>query len=276
MFDAIGQPLGDRVLKGYNACILAYGQTGSGKTYTMTGVQKSTGSTANNSDSHSHSKGSGNTSTTPSNNSPRESIIHEIVADKGQDSKEKGSQRGLIPRTLEYLFDCIDRLGTEDPVSSYSCQCSFLEIYNNRITDLLSDVNFADASSTINNSNYTGFGSYGSNNSSKSDGLQIRHHPSKGVYVENLSQHTVASPADAQKLLTIGTKRRRVGFTKMNSESSRSHIVFKLTITQKGVNSSMISSLSLVDLAGSECQRTAGTSKSCTVHPFCSIPIAPI
>lgn len=85
-------------MKGYNACIFAYGQTGSGKTHTILGG-----------DAHS-SEG----------------------FDVGS------SQSGLLPRVLSYLFEHISRTNLQRSEDTQTlCQCSFLEIYNEQIFDLL-------------------------------------------------------------------------------------------------------------------------------------------
>ena len=84
------------------------------------------------------------------------------------------------------------------------------------------------------------------------------------VQVQNLSVHRVATTEDVMRLIQRAQERRRVGETKMNKHSSRSHCVFTLTvattrITSEGSSMECSGKLHLVDLAGSECARTAGS-----------------
>ena len=90
----------------------------------------------------------------------------------------------------------------------------------------------------------------------------------KGVIVKNLSEHIVRNKEDVLALLSRAQERRRVGETRMNKHSSRSHCVFTLKVqttapTEDGSMSMQCSGkLHLVDLAGSECAKSAGDSIS--------------
>ncbi|VFQ78322.1 unnamed protein product [Cuscuta campestris] len=145
--------------------------------------------------------------------------------------------RGMTPRIFEFLFARI-RLEEEsrrEERLKYSCKCSFLEIYNEQVTDLL------DPSST---------------------NLMLREDITKGVYVENLSEFEVQTVGDILKLLSQGSSNRRVAATNMNRESSRSHSVFTCVIESSWEKDSTtnfrFARLNLVDLAGSERQKTSG------------------
>ncbi|XP_059314093.1 kinesin-like protein KIN-12D [Lycium ferocissimum] len=145
--------------------------------------------------------------------------------------------RGMTPRIFEFLFARIraEEESRRDERLQYSCKCSFLEIYNEQITDLL------DPSST---------------------NLMLREDITKGVYVENLSEYEVQTVGDILKLLTQGSLNRRVAATHMNRESSRSHSVFTCIIESRWEKNSTdnfrFSRLNLVDLAGSERQKSSG------------------
>lgn len=145
--------------------------------------------------------------------------------------------RGMTPRIFEFLFARIraEEESRRDERLQYSCKCSFLEIYNEQITDLL------DPSST---------------------NLMLREDMKKGVYVENLSEFEVQTVGDILKLLTQGSLNRKVAATNMNRESSRSHSVFTCIIESRWEKNSTdnfrFSRLNLVDLAGSERQKTSG------------------
>ncbi|KAI3847328.1 hypothetical protein MKW92_005569 [Papaver armeniacum] len=122
-----------------------------------------------------------------------------------------------------------------DEKLTYNCKCSFLEIYNEQITDLL------DPSCT---------------------NLLLREDMKTGVYVENLTEFEVNTVNDILCLLTRGAANRKVAATNMNRESSRSHSVFTCVIESRWEKDSTtnlrFARLNLVDLAGSERQKTSG------------------
>ncbi|KAL0414872.1 UNVERIFIED_CONTAM: Kinesin-like protein KIN-12C [Sesamum radiatum] len=144
---------------------------------------------------------------------------------------------GITPRIFEYLFTRISKEeeSRKHERLTYSCKCSFLEIYNEQITDLL------EPSST---------------------NLQLREDLKKGVYVENLTEFSVRTVNDVLKLLQQGAANRKIAATHMNSESSRSHSVFTCIIESRWEKDSMahlrFGRLNLVDLAGSERQKSSG------------------
>uniref|UniRef100_A0A251V7A9 Putative kinesin motor domain-containing protein n=2 Tax=Helianthus annuus TaxID=4232 RepID=A0A251V7A9_HELAN len=145
--------------------------------------------------------------------------------------------RGMTPRMFEFLFARIiaEEESRVDERLTYNCKCSFLEIYNEQITDLL------DPSST---------------------NLHLREDVKKGVYVENLTEFEVHTVGDILRLLSRGSANRRVAATNMNRESSRSHCVFTCVIESRWEKDSTsnlrFARLNLVDLAGSERQKTSG------------------
>ncbi|KAJ0264438.1 Kinesin-like protein KIN-12D [Hirschfeldia incana] len=145
--------------------------------------------------------------------------------------------RGMMPRIFEFLFARIqaEEESRRDESLKYNCKCSFLEIYNEQITDLL------EPSST---------------------NLQLREDIKNGVYVENLTEFEVESVQDILGLITQGSLNRKVGATNMNRESSRSHSVFTCVIESRWEKDSTtnmrFARLNLVDLAGSERQKTSG------------------
>ncbi|KAI9197000.1 hypothetical protein LWI28_028928 [Acer negundo] len=155
---------------------------------------------------------------------------------------EGGSQRhsvncGMTPRVFECLFSRIQKEKNErkDEKIRFTCKCSFLEIYNEQILDLLDP---------------------------SSNNLQIREDTKKGVYVENLKEIEVTSARDVIHQLIQGAANRKVAATNMNLASSRSHSVFTCIIESKwesqGVIHHRFARLNLVDLAGSERQKSSG------------------
>lgn len=144
-----------------------------------------------------------------------------------------GSQenKGIIPRLCDALFGLIAKQQTSE--LTYKVEVSYMEIYNEKVHDLL-DVQ------------------------TNKQSLKVREHNVLGPYVDGLSQLAVTSFEDIDNLMAEGNKSRTVAATNMNSESSRSHAVFTiiltqtLTDTQTGVSGEKVSRMSLVDLAGSE------------------------
>ncbi|CAN8268659.1 unnamed protein product [Cochlearia groenlandica] len=198
IFKLVGAPLVENCLAGFNSSVFAYGQTGSGKTYTMWG--------------------------------PANGLLEEHLS---------GDQRGLTPRVFELLFDRIseEQVKHAERQLNYQCRCSFLEIYNEQITDLLDP---------------------------SQKNLMIREDVKSGVYVENLTEGYVKSLKELSQFLIKGLANRRTGATSVNAESSRSHCVFTCVVESHcknvadGLSSFKTSRINLVDLAGSERQKSTG------------------
>ncbi|XP_048366792.1 kinesin-like protein KIF15 isoform X1 [Sphaerodactylus townsendi] len=145
--------------------------------------------------------------------------------------------RGVIPRSFEYLFFLIDREKEKAGTGkNFLCKCSFIEIYNEQIYDLLD---------------------------SASAGLLLREHITKGVFVDGAVEQVLSSATEAYQMLTVGWRNRRVAATSMNRESSRSHAVFTITVESVEKSNEVVnirsSQLNLVDLAGSERQKDTHT-----------------
>jgi kinesin family member 15 len=212
LFENVGKQIVTACLLGYNGSIFAYGQTGSGKTHTIQGG--------------------------PNN------------------------ARGLLPRSFEYLFKEISKINTkhllkqeqvgslskgirarksdhlynqeifsDERVSdiSFDVQCSFIEIYNETIYDLLDG-----------------------------QGQKLHIREDKGItFLESCTQVHVKNSTDVLELIQRGQDYRHVAATNMNLESSRSHAVFtaliKIVSTHKdGQRVLRTSRFHIVDLAGSE------------------------
>ncbi|XP_074924759.1 kinesin-like protein KIF1A isoform X4 [Chelonoidis abingdonii] len=144
--------------------------------------------------------------------------------------RQEKDQQGIIPQLCEDLFSRIND-ATNDNMS-YSVEVSYMEIYCERVRDLLNPKNKGN--------------------------LRVREHPLLGPYVEDLSKLAVTSYNDIQDLMDSGNKARTVAATNMNETSSRSHAVFNIIFTQKrhdaetDITTEKVSKVSLVDLAGSE------------------------
>uniref|UniRef100_A0A671TB91 plus-end-directed kinesin ATPase n=1 Tax=Sinocyclocheilus anshuiensis TaxID=1608454 RepID=A0A671TB91_9TELE len=144
--------------------------------------------------------------------------------------KQEEGQEGIIPQLCEELFEKINDNSNEE--ISYSVEVAYMEIYCERVRDLLNPKNKGN--------------------------LRVREHPLLGPYVEDLSKLAVTSYTDIADLMDAGNKARTVAATNMNETSSRSHAVFTIVFTQRKYDSKTdlstekVSKISLVDLAGSE------------------------
>jgi hypothetical protein len=181
------------VTHGFNATVFAYGQTGSGKTHTMFGSEWE------------------------SNLYSRRSQLHSL---------DDPTTHGVIPRSI---VEILQRVSSE-PDNKRTVLCSFLQIYNERIFDLLQDSNLTKS-------------------------LNVREDKTSGIFVEGLAEYVVQNIQDVMPLIKRGDKNRCVRATRMNAASSRSHTIFRISIEsdtadQKGMLQR--AKLNLCDLAGSE------------------------
>ncbi|GMP65155.1 hypothetical protein CsSME_00026088 [Camellia sinensis var. sinensis] len=204
VFQLVGVPLVKNALAGYNTTILAYGQAGSGKSYTMWG--------------------------------PPSAMV---------ENQASNSHQGIVPRIFQMLFSEIQREkeNSEGKQINFQCRCSFLEIYNEQIGDLLDPTQ---------------------------RNLEIRDDTKHGFCVENLTEEYVTSYEDITQILIKGLSSRKVVATSIHSESSQSHIVFTCVIeswckgtSSKCFGSSKTSRISLVDLAGLERSKLDDDGRQC-------------
>ena len=130
--------------------------------------------------------------------------------------------RGVIPNAFHHIFGFIK---TEGESKKFLVRCSFVEIYNEEVRDLLI---------------------------AKSQKLDIREDKKKGVFIRDLTYITLQDTEDIQKCLDKGNKNRHVGQTSMNDQSSRSHSIFTVYLEIEENGKIRSGKLNLVDLAGSE------------------------
>lgn len=131
--------------------------------------------------------------------------------------------KGIIPRSADAIFN---KASQDQSGTTYTVSCSYLQVYKERIGCLL------DAAK---------------------NNLQVREDPTKGVYVDGLTQTYVASMEEVMDVLLRGDSSRAVAATNMNAVSSRSHSVFIMEVSQRTPEGGTKSGrLNLVDLAGSE------------------------
>eukprot|EP01083_Nonionella_stella_P073788 199750_1 len=115
-------------------------------------------------------------------------------------------ERGIIPRAIEEIFDHIYK--TAGPAMRFLVRCSYLQIYQEVIYDLLKP---------------------------ERDNLTIRENPEKGLYVEGLSEWVVRSPQEIYGLIKRGSMERATSNTKLNDISSRSHAIFIIIVEQNEI-----------------------------------------
>uniref|UniRef100_A0A2K5UC42 Kinesin family member 4B n=1 Tax=Macaca fascicularis TaxID=9541 RepID=A0A2K5UC42_MACFA len=143
--------------------------------------------------------------------------------------QENEATVGIIPRVIQLLFKEIDKKSDFE----FTLKVSYLEIYNEEILDLLCL-------------------------SREKAQINIREDPKEGIKIVGLTEKTVLVALDTVSCLEQGNNSRTVASTAMNSQSSRSHAIFTISLEQRkksDKNSSFRSKLHLVDLAGSERQK---------------------
>ncbi|KAJ3598073.1 hypothetical protein NHX12_001587 [Muraenolepis orangiensis] len=167
-----------------------------------------------------------------------------------------GDQPGLIPRLCGALFERVHR--DECEAHSFKLEVSFMEIYNEKVRDLLDPKGLNGQSDSEGVRRKLDPSDFLENSGRSRVSLKVREHKVLGPYVDGLSQLAVTNFEDIEVLMSEGNKSRTVAATNMNEESSRSHGVFSIIVTQtlydpgSGNSGEKVSKISLVDLAGSE------------------------
>ena len=202
IYDCIGRDMLKEGMAGYNVCLFAYGQTGSGKTYTVQGMP-----------------GAGIAVDSPLLATP--------------------DNEGILPRLVRDLFNVVEERLDEDSTLNIKITMSFVEVYNEKVRDLLPVKPVPKGQ--------------------EPPSLDIIQGTEKRIEVRGLSQHTVMSAERVMQLLMQANKNRQVAETKMNECSSRSHSIMQLYVVQQyetpSVDKKDVESLiTIVDLAGSERQ----------------------
>ncbi|TMW55966.1 hypothetical protein Poli38472_008614 [Pythium oligandrum] len=186
LYEDLGVFAIDSAWQGYNCSIFAYGQTSAGKTYTMMG------DTSDKATAVLPSSGTELPSQQPAGMHPRQ---------------------GLIPRVCKGLFDKIEQATADaarsESGSRFSVHVSYVEVYHERVYDLLGGL------------------------STGKESLKVREHPEEGVYVEHATQRSVKSFEDIKTLIDEGNRMRSVAATNVNERSSRSHAILTLYVKQQ-------------------------------------------
>ena len=136
---------------------------------------------------------------------------------------------GILPCSLKNLFDLLE-MKKKETNFNYNLYCSYVEIYNEIIHDLIGD----------------------------STGCKIVEDNNYGLIVSDAQRVCINSFEEGVQLKDIGEEKRQYKNTIINEYSSRSHTIFQLfleTSTQDNDSNTVYkkySLLNLVDLAGSE------------------------
>ncbi|KAF4318916.1 hypothetical protein BBO99_00006931 [Phytophthora kernoviae] len=204
------------VLDGYHATIFAYGQTGSGKTYTMEGYEYEACGTID-----------------PGNNNSRTRVRFKTMSDPSTSERI-----GLIPRVIAHLFDLI--AGSTNGEREFTVRCSFVQIYNEQILDLLNPSHLQPGSKR--------------GGRQSTPGLRLRWTAARKFYVENLRMLECTSPPQVLGYFQEGVRHKVMASHRLNATSSRSHCLFTLYVESRDPNTGdgfvTQSKLTLVDLAG--------------------------
>ncbi|XP_073412392.1 kinesin-like protein KIF6 [Dendrobates tinctorius] len=144
---------------------------------------------------------------------------------------ERYSDRGIIPRTLSFIFEALQKAGSK----VYTVLISYLEIYNECGYDLLDPKHEASKLEDL-------------------PKVTIMEDPDQNIHLKNLSMQQATTEEEALNLLFLGDTNRMIAETPMNQASTRSHCIFTIHISSKEPGSATVrrSKLHLVDLAGSE------------------------
>eukprot|EP00298_Acanthocystis_sp_HF-20_P016896 c21619_g1_i4.p1 GENE.c21619_g1_i4~~c21619_g1_i4.p1 ORF type:complete len:860 (+),score=348.41 c21619_g1_i4:23-2581(+) len=216
-------PLLEKALNGQFVTVFAYGQTGSGKTHSIAG--------------------------------PEDVIaLHEGVRIRDPENKVAASvkgvlkdvlefqllQHGIMPRGCRHIFDRIVEIEHNDPNIQFDVRCSYVEIYNEQLFDLLSEAKVPLE-------------------------VKINTGDREGFYVAGLTEINAQTTDDVMKIFMDGAHNRSVASHALNRESSRSHALFSMVIEKRRwvpkENTLWVTrgKVTLVDLAGSESVKTTKT-----------------
>ncbi|XP_025238641.1 kinesin-like protein KIF6 isoform X1 [Theropithecus gelada] len=144
---------------------------------------------------------------------------------------ERYSDRGIIPRTLSYIFEQLQK----DSSKMYTTHISYLEIYNECGYDLLDPRHEASSLEDL-------------------PKVTVLEDPDQNIHLKNLTLHQATTEEEALNLLFLGDTNRMIAETPMNQASTRSHCIFTIHLSSKEPGSATVrhAKLHLVDLAGSE------------------------
>ncbi|KAJ9470582.1 Kinesin-like protein unc-104 [Diplonema papillatum] len=205
---------------------------------------------------------------------------HTMMGDPSQIANPEGCDEkdlGVIPRLCRDMFAQLEQKSLTAAQHGLrrtaDVRVRFYEIYNEKVRDLLGKV--CDGPEL----RFTYAGTKDVTKLNPED-LKIREHPTEGPYVEGISIHQPKSYEDIIALINAGNQERSVATTNLNDRSSRSHAIFRVTVTQttfydqervgiggpKTTTHQRRANINLVDLAGSENVKRSGASGSTLIE----------
>nr|XP_023016394.1 kinesin-like protein KIF23 [Leptinotarsa decemlineata] len=256
IFDHLAYPLLEDLLKGKNGLLFTYGVTGSGKTYTLTGDENNPGILPRCIYTIFNTIGELQAPKFIIKSDRMNGFEIQTEEDAAQDRLAENRTVGKTPKNNRKLnVDKVDfcNEGTKIPLVNenniYAVFITYIEIYNNNVYDLLDE---SQSGKTLQNK-------------------ILREDSQRNMYVNGVTEVEVKSSQEAFEVFSAGQKRKKMAYTNLNAESSRSHSIFTIRIVQleqitfnsdgKPIipekNLLTVAQLSLVDLAGSE--RTSRT-----------------
>ena len=248
MFNFI-KPCMEYIKKGINCTILAYGQTGSGKTYTMFG-----GEWAINDKSTDYEKRK------KFNKDKYNFILNEELT-----IDPFSKTNGIIPNLIMKLFQTYGTYNTNDNIT---ITCSYIQIYNEQVYDLLIDEEEGKEEKKAFNL-ISGVGKNVAERPIKQKPLKIKYDKTNGVIIEGVNEIRTPTFYDIFELLRQGEINRKIRQTSRNEMSSRSHTIFIINIQNH--KSNVISKIKLCDLAGSERYDSRESYKKLHFNEMCNI-----
>ncbi|CAI8599148.1 unnamed protein product [Vicia faba] len=162
----------------------------------------------------------------------------------GTDYNGEGSSGGIIPKVMETIFS---RVETMKNSIEFLIRVSFIEIFKEEVYDLL-DPNFSKGEVTPTPKITL----------PSRVPIQIRETLHGGITLAGVAEPEVKTKEEMASFLASGSLSRATGSTNMNSQSSRSHAIFTITMEQKKGDDILCAKFHLVDLAGSERAKRTG------------------
>ena len=238
------------IKQGINCTILAYGQTGSGKTYTMFG-----GEWAMNDKSTDYEQ-------RKKFNKDKYNFIlnEELIIDPFSKTN------GIIPNLIMNLFQTYGSYDSKD--NSIIITCSYIQIYNEQVYDLLIDEDEnKEEKKRFNLESRVGSNTYEKPINQKP--LKIKYDKKNGVTIDGVNEIRTPTFYDIFELLRQGEINRKIRQTRRNEMSSRSHTIFIINI--QNLKSNVVSKIKLCDLAGSERYDSNESYKKIHFNEMCNI-----
>ncbi|TGZ73918.1 hypothetical protein CRM22_001236 [Opisthorchis felineus] len=255
VFQNVALPLVGELLEGKNGLLLTYGTTGSGKTYAMQGTSKEAGILPLALEVIFNSLGDLQTKKYVVKPDGINGFVIQSETDALMDRHHLDYQQRLkLPRNDVLSTPHVkSRASATLPLPSkalYAVFISLVEVYNNNVYDLLRETPDIPGRPGVTHA--------------------LREDAHRNIYVSGCVEAEVKTVDEALKIFAAGQKRRRIGQTALNCESSRSHCVFTIRLVRTGYDEKydeaienkdllVVSQLCLVDLAGSERANRAGT-----------------